>query len=394
MPDKNPVLVQNTGMKLRSFACLLLIGLGWTGIAHAETPAPITQAANASVQVACDLYEGSGTVINGVEGYVLTAGHVVIDDLATGRLGTDCSVGFADSQGRPRFQYQATIIRAVYNEKLNQDFAILKIGSSIGPDRLERPFPSLLTNEFSSKGDSVYVIGYPGPDHVLAVSSGAISDFTGGFIDVSAKIIPGDSGGSGVDAQGRLIGVPTRIETFTNSTGQERVTYQLVDIRAVMNWLDTFGANEHDKYFTHADPTRYHQAAVFITQENLGCTVLGRSPAVSSVYCIMADGTRLAFPTDTTYFSWFADFTDVKFVDPVDLTDYRLTRNVTFKPGTLVKSASAPAVYVVVDSFGTLRKVPSEEKAAQLWGPAWGGLVFDIPDEFWTNYTVGQPLDP
>jgi V8-like Glu-specific endopeptidase len=380
-------------MKTRSLVFLFLLATSAAYPAQAQVAPTITAAANAAVQVACDIYQGSGTVVNGTDGYVLTAGHVVIDDLQTGQLAQGCTVGFADSQGRPRYMYQAAIVRAVYNEKLNQDFAILKIGSAIGVDHLERPFPFLKTNEFSSNGDVVHVMGYPGPDHVLTVSNGTITDYTGGYINVTAEVAPGDSGGSGIDDSGNLIGVPTRIETFTSSSGQQRVAYQLVDIRAVMNWLDTFGVNEEDKFFTHVDFNRYHQAAVFVGQGDLGCSDLARSPEVSSVYCLVADGTRFAFPTDTTYFSWFADFQNVVLVDPATLANYRLIRNVTFKPGSLVKVKTAPAVYVVVDSFGTLRRIPSEEKAVQLWGPAWAGLVFDIPDEFWTNYTIGQPLE-
>jgi hypothetical protein len=50
-------------------------------------------------------------------------------------------------------------------------------------------------------------------------------------------------------------------------------------------------------------------------------------------------------------------------------------------------------VYVVVDVFGTMRHVPSEEKAIELWGENWAGLVHDVPDVFFTNYTVGPPLE-
>jgi len=382
-------------MKLRSLAFIVLLGLGTTSGSQVLAASAVDVAKSASVLVACDNEQGSGTVVNGVDGYVLTAGHVVINDLQTGRLADACTVAFADDQGRPRYEYETSIVRAVYNEKLNQDFAILKIGATVGREHLSRPFPSLVTNEFSAKGDVVHVLGYPGPADVFVATNGTITDYEGGFIDTTAEIAPGDSGGTAVDDQGRLIGVPTRIlTTYVGSNGHNEISYQLVDIRAVMNWLDTFGQNEHDKFFTHADYTRYHSSAVYIMQQNLGCLDLARTPSVSAVYCLMGDGTRLAFPTDTTYFSWFSDFKQVITTEISNLADYKLVRNVTFKPGTLVKSRTAPAVYVVIDSFGTLRKIPSEQKAMELWGPAWAGLVFDIPDEFWTNYTIGQPLEP
>jgi V8-like Glu-specific endopeptidase len=363
---------------------------------NAQTNQAVADAKAAAVWVECGQRQGSGTVINGVDGYVLTAGHVVLDlDLAT-PAADDCLIAFSDSQGRPRFKFQTTFVRAVFNEKLNQDFAILKIGVAMGTNGPVSPFPFLKTNEFSSRGDAVYVLGYPGLQDEFVMTSGVITDYVDGYIDTTAEISPGNSGGTGIDALGQLIGVPTRIvTTYISSTSSQsnEVSYQLVDVRAVMNWLDTFGLNEHDRFFTHVDSARYHRSAGFITQQNLGCLDIARTAAVSSVYCIMGDSTRLAFPTDTVYFSWFPDFKQVATISAEQLARERLVRNVTFKPGTLVKLRTASQVYVVVDAFGTLRWIPSEQKAVDLWGPAWAGLVFDIEDEFWTSYNVGQPLE-
>ena len=343
------------------------------------------------VLVTCGNRQGSGTVINGVEGYVLTDGHVALDTLTLVEA-ANCEVAFANESGKPSFFYKASIVHAVFNQKLNQDFAIVKIGQAIGADFLPRPFPSRMTNEFTAKGDFMALLGYSGGRDRLVTRTGTILDYIGGFIRVSAEVSPGDSGGMAIDANGNLFGVPTRIVTIYDG-GVQSIYYELVDIRAVMNWLDTFGPNEHDLFFTHADSDRYHRSAVFIAQDDLGCLNLGRTVDSSAVYCLMGDGTRSAFPLDTTYFSWFADFNNVDTFDDETIAGHRLVRNVTFKPGTLVKSATAPNVYIVIDSFGTLRLIPSEQKAIDLWGSAWAGLVFDIPDAFWTNYTVGQPLD-
>jgi len=344
----------------------------------------------AVVLVVCGGLQGSGTVINGTDGYVLTGGHVAIDTQTLVEQ-KNCQVGFPNAAGKPTFFYSATIEHAVFNPKLNQDFAVVRIGQAIGKDSLTRPFPSLKTNEFTSKGDAITLLGYSDGDE-LSETSGVIIDYVGGFIRTSAEVAPGDSGGTAVDVNGNLFGVPTRIVTIFDGDTQT-VFYELVDIRSVMNWLDTFDQNAHDKFFSHTDHNRYHNSAVFITQTDLGCFALGRTVSVSSVYCLMGDGTRLSFPLDTTFFSWFPDFDDVDNYQDDVIASHRLVRNVTFKPGTLVKSATSPSVYVVVDSFGTLRKIPSEQKATELWGSAWAALVFDIPDAFWTNYTIGQPLD-
>jgi hypothetical protein len=40
-----------------------------------------------------------------------------------------------------------------------------------------------------------------------------------------------------------------------------------------------------------------------------------------------------------------------------------------------------------------MRWIPTEEKARTLWGANWAGLVKDIPDEFFGNYTIGEALE-
>lgn len=359
---------------------------------HAQTADPFLEAKKAVVWVACGRSQGSGTVINGTEGYVLTSGHVAMN-VDEGTNEDECEVSFPDAVGRPTYSYRANVIRATFDERRNRDFAILRIGSPVSQTTLSRPFPFLKTNEFTAKDDAVHVLGYPGVVDRLLVRSGTIYDYVSGFIQTDAEVMAGDSGGAALDDDGRLVGIPTRIVTITGSDGHESTYYELVDIRAVMNWLDTFGPNEHDLFFTHTDAERYHRTAIFIAQEHLGCSTLGRAPDVTSVYCLMLDGTRLSFPNEATFFSWFPDFSNIRFYTLNFIASHQLVRNATFKPGTLVKSATSPSVYVVVDVFGTLRWIPSEERAIELWGPAWAGLVRDIPDEFWTNYTVGQPLD-
>jgi len=102
---------------------------------------------------------------------------------------------------------------------------------------------------------------------------------------------------------------------------------------------------------------------------------------------------RMVFPNEATFVSWFPNYSGVVTIPLEAMRTYKLLRNVTFKPGTLVKSYTSPQVYLVIDSFGTLRWISTEAKAIQLLGPNWASLVRDIPDEFFANYTLGQPLD-
>jgi len=112
----------------------------------------------------------------------------------------------------------------------------------------------------------------------------------------------------------------------------------------------------------------------------------------SSVYYLGADGKRYVFPNSTTYATWYADFSGVVTIPSAELQSYPLGGNVTVRPGTkLVKITTDPSVYAV-EPNGVLRKIQSEAQAAALYGTNWNKRVVDVPDAFFTNYTIGSVL--
>ncbi|MCG2701052.1 hypothetical protein L6267_02715 [Candidatus Parcubacteria bacterium] len=111
---------------------------------------------------------------------------------------------------------------------------------------------------------------------------------------------------------------------------------------------------------------------------------------LSSVYYLGADSKRYVFPNEQTYFSWYSDFSGVVTIPQSELESYPLGANVTVRPGTkLVKITTDPKVYAV-ESNGTLVHVPSEATATTLYGANWAQRVIDVPDGFFTNYTVSS----
>jgi len=112
----------------------------------------------------------------------------------------------------------------------------------------------------------------------------------------------------------------------------------------------------------------------------------------TSVYYLGSDGKRYVFPNSTTYFSWYPDFSGVITIPATELQSYPLGGNVTMRAGTkLVKITTDPSVYAVQPN-GVLTKIGSEAQAASLYGTNWSKRVVDVPDAFFTNYTVGAPL--
>ncbi len=113
---------------------------------------------------------------------------------------------------------------------------------------------------------------------------------------------------------------------------------------------------------------------------------------LSAVYFLGNDGKRYVYPTSSVFFTWHKDFSGVVTVSASELQSYPLGGNIAVRPGTkLVKITTDPSVYAV-EANGTLRKIASEADAIAIYGANWAKRVIDMPDAFFTNYTVGTPL--
>ncbi len=114
--------------------------------------------------------------------------------------------------------------------------------------------------------------------------------------------------------------------------------------------------------------------------------------ANASVYYFGADGKRYVFPNEKTFKTWFVSFDVIISISNELLSEIPIGGNVTYKPGTrLIKITTDPKVYYV-DYNGTLRHIDNESIAKQLWGNTWYTLVDDLPDSYFVNYKMGQPL--
>jgi hypothetical protein len=112
---------------------------------------------------------------------------------------------------------------------------------------------------------------------------------------------------------------------------------------------------------------------------------------LSTVY-YYTGGKRYVFPNQSTYMSWYPNFSGVKVISQSELEGYPLGANVTVRPGTyLVKITTNPNVYAV-EPGGKLRSIVSEANASSLWGANWAKKVIDVADSFFTNYTITTPL--
>ena len=117
-----------------------------------------------------------------------------------------------------------------------------------------------------------------------------------------------------------------------------------------------------------------------------------RGTSFSAVYYMGADGFRYVFPNDKTYFTWYSNFDSVKFLSDSDLSKIQMGGNITYKPGSkMIKINSDPKTYAI-SAGGILRHVTSESVATALFGSAWNTKIDDVPDGFFSNYSIGSAI--
>lgn len=105
-----------------------------------------------------------------------------------------------------------------------------------------------------------------------------------------------------------------------------------------------------------------------------------------------SNGRRYVFPNESTYRSWFADFSGVRTITDSELAAIMIGGNVTMRPGTsLVKITTDPRVYAVTRG-GMLHWVESEQIALALFGSNWARRVVDVPDQLFVNYSIGSSV--
>lgn len=123
-----------------------------------------------------------------------------------------------------------------------------------------------------------------------------------------------------------------------------------------------------------------------------------RSASLSTVYYYGYDGMRYTYPNLKTYSSWHsnssgvADFSGVMTVSDSTISDITLGGNIVVRPGaSWIKVTSDPKTYAVGRN-GKIYWIESEAVAVAYAGSDWNQRIVDVPDVFFTDYTVGASL--
>jgi S1-C subfamily serine protease len=181
------------------------------------------------------LWWGSGTVLD-PQGLILTNCHVAYPvamgypkDYEYDVLVVALTIS-SDEPARPTYLAEV----AAYDPAL--DLAVLRVthdldGSPVNAEDLDLPYTELGDSDTLEVGDQISIFGYPGiGGETITFTSGNVSGFTResgvqgrAWIKTDATIAGGNSGGTAVDEDGLLVGVPT----------QGGVAEEIVDARPV-----------------------------------------------------------------------------------------------------------------------------------------------------------------
>lgn len=131
-------------------------------------------------------------------------------------------------------------------------------------------------------------------------------------------------------------------------------------------------------------------AATLLSLDALESGDLIRGENFSAVYYLGADGFRYVFPNDKTYFTWYEDFDDVKWLSDADLGTIQIGGNVTYRPGVKMIKINSDSKTYAVGVGGTLNWVTSETVAKGLYGDKWNTMIDDVPDGFFSNYQTNE----
>ena len=173
-------------------------------------------------------WTGSGTIVH-PQGIILTNCHVAnpramgMSSPPADRLG----VAITEKSDRPpALSYFAEVV--AYDANL--DLAVVRITHDVKGRRVRRlklPSVALGDSDDLNLGDKISIFGYPGiGGETVTFTSGNVAGFSNekgvrsprAWIKTDATIAGGNSGGTSVNQQGRLIGVPTQASAGSGVT--------------------------------------------------------------------------------------------------------------------------------------------------------------------------------
>ncbi|MFH1946900.1 MAG: hypothetical protein ABIJ23_01950 [Candidatus Magasanikbacteria bacterium] len=176
----------------------------------------------------------------------------------------------------------------------------------------------------------------------------------------------------------------------SNTDSFSEIDYLWID--DVISWVLTPESGEKTIYVEFKDANGtikvvskkiiYNQPKHYIPE---GSLLKGQS---STVYYLGFDGKVHPFWGGAVYHSWYSDFSEIKYVSNVKLSEYQLGVPVCVRPGTwLLKFKGLPNVYSVGPGC-RLHLIRSEGEAIILYGSKWSERILELDMVLMGYYTI------
>ena len=211
-----------------------------TGHDHTAAPAMgiVRQTIPAVVQIvalkrgmfgnASSAWTGSGTIVH-PSGIILTNCHVA-NPHAMGMPAPKADALGISIMGRSDEPPALTYLAEIVVQSPELDLAVLRIvseanGKKVG--RLNLPYLPIGDSDNLELGDRLSIFGFPGiGGDTITYTTGSVSGFTASdrlkirraWVKTDATIAGGNSGGTGVNSDGQLVGIPTQAAAGDNIT--------------------------------------------------------------------------------------------------------------------------------------------------------------------------------
>jgi S1-C subfamily serine protease len=317
---------------------------------------------------------GSGTILT-ADGAVLTNRHVLYDK-AKGRLHDFVAVGMLKAYDQaPQLTCMAVPSHSLIDVDL--DLAIVKCEE----DLAGKPFraagwptiPVGTSNDLIPGVSEVFVIGYPGVGGpTIHVTRGTVSGFLGKeggagrfWVKTDAAIAHGNSGGSAIDDEGKLVGIPTAVFPGQADLGERVGLLRPVELakgiigQALDGWQPTGAAPEPPPATACADHAGIIVGGRVLTSDN-------SEPIEGAYVIILRPGAKRRDLADD-----LANVDDAKLVYAISDQDGRFVMPCPIPADQLYTVVVTAKHFVELAGDGVL----STSKAPPHFEP-WGGKVF------------------
>ncbi|MCD6554048.1 MAG: hypothetical protein DRI52_05300 [Chloroflexi bacterium] len=277
------------------------------------------------------------------------------------------------------------------------DLAVMRItmnidGSPVNSDQLDLPYVPIGDSDELEIGDTLNIFGYPSiGGETITFTSGNVSGFTSeagiqgrAWIKTDATISGGNSGGTAVDEDGLLVGVPT----------QAAVTEQVVDCRPIVDSNGDGIIDENDPcipiggFLNALRPVNLAKPLIQAALSGVGYEDTGRKKEEKVEYTGGAEFTRLFFspslneanlPTSVVYSAPSGTRSLYLFFDYTGMV-----KGVTYEMKTYIDGVEAPDWSLAPTSWDGYEE--------GMWWIGWDDAPFEDADYEMELYVEGEKL--